>query len=293
MTELCCAEPYNVTLCWAVLCRAVLLNWLSVCARSETCGQLKVSLTAPGFEARPAHSHQPGNTTSYLDSASSPSAHSPAHSTRLRAAITTVPAPRKPGYKDASPVAHQAGPSKTPVALQADSCLEVPFDPLSRHSEGAKPVQDGAVWPHVAHNTCSPKTADVRAQTHDSTDELGVHEPVDGQASKLLLRTQMQQLSELSQLLSQGLTVRDSQMPDAGAEACKGKAEASTSPEDAEAMSSSTPLPEAEQALMSHHAKPETERGNVPVSPEGNIAAGKSLMHLFTKGLVGQSKCNQ
>ena len=132
-----------------------------------------MSVTAPGHSPQLVHAHNPGNTTCYLDSASS---HSPSSSSaqlgRLRADITSVAAPGRAALAQSE---GNNGSSRQSLEGFTGSQCDMP-----------KATATGGVGGSGGEGTPGPlQDADPRA----------------------VLRTQMQQLSELSQMLSQQLHV--------------------------------------------------------------------------------------
>ncbi|KAL0042381.1 hypothetical protein WJX77_010775 [Trebouxia sp. C0004] len=134
-------------------------GWYNIInARGNTCGQLKISVTAPGQGPQLVHAHNPGNTTCYLDSASSHLPSSPvARLGRLRADITSV-----------------AAPVRAALAL-SESIV-------------------GSSWQSLEGFTGAEGAE-------------GIPGPLQDVDPRAVLRTQMQQLNQLSQMMSQRLHV--------------------------------------------------------------------------------------
>ena len=161
--------------------------------RDKACGQLKVSASAPGHSSQLAHTHKPGNTISYLDSSTSLLPGSPvAQSGRLRADINTVAAPGRA----ASLTGRSEGKRGPTQSSTEDSASRQSDAPEAQAADGqivaTEGVVDGAEGAQVAAEDADPR---------------------------VVLRSQMQQLSELSHLLSQRLQVSHDQPSAAGSDA--------------------------------------------------------------------------
>lgn len=134
-----------------------------------------------------------------------------------------------------------------------------------------------------SQNSAEPEGSQRQAQTADSdssqnagshaalrsypcTDEPSVLLPLaqNGEDPKLQLRTQMQQLSELSCLLSQRMTADDSGTSDVAAEAALGRAGARRSPEPSDLQSSCVAPNEDDDSpdgvFAAQHAQRDPER---------------------------------
>lgn len=168
---------------------------VSGACRGEACGQLKVTMTAPGHDPNAAPACYPSNSSCYLDSASCPSvSSSSAQHRRLPADITSVAAPGRL----ALPAQHPEGR----VWNDADS------------SKG----NDGSV-------SQGPETTDGLSLELDSS-AGDAQECVGNADPRLALRSQMQQLSKLSQLMSNRLHMGEVQHPAAQELPHKGRASA-------------------------------------------------------------------
>ena len=200
----------------------------SVVCRGEACGQLKVSVTAPGqTPSGPVLMPQPANTTAYQDSASQSTAvtnqqvpvavlvTNSSADRRLRADITSVAAPVRPIHP-----------------LQSIPLSSVPALPqLSPATESATvetelPPHQAAIVDHVSLERqrviADPPQTHTHATTAVSSD---VRDP------RQQLKTQMQQLDELSQLMSQRLSLGDADQSKPREEALQRRADAVSSPQ--------------------------------------------------------------
>lgn len=206
-----------------------------LCDRGQTCGQLKVTIRAPGAEEPLVGRPQPSNTTSYLDSCSSAMPPSPSAGRRLRADISSIAAPKH--------AAHHGGPSMGTAAHQDNALMGTTAH--QDHPLMGSPVHQRArsVGQHRSNAELKPGRASQQTQaagkldsadtdSHSEawvdpcTDALGMPAPVHqtGGDPKLQLGTQMQQLRELSHLLSQRLALSDCLATNVGPEAAKGRA---------------------------------------------------------------------
>lgn len=151
--------------------------------RDKDCGQLKVSASAPGYSSQLAHTHKPGNTICYLDSSTSLLSGSPvAHSGRLKADINTVAAPGR-----AALLTGQSEGKNGPVRSSPQDTAGSPLDaPGAQAADGQMKATEGVV-------------------------NEGPQGPVEDADPRVVLRSQMQQLSELSHLLSERLHVSHDQ----------------------------------------------------------------------------------
>lgn len=159
--------------------------------RVNNCGQLKVTASVPGHSSQLAHTHKPGNTLCYLDSSTSLLPSSPAaHSGRLKADINTVAAPGR-----AASLAGQSEGKSGPVRSSPEDTAGSQPDALeAQAADGQMMATEGVVYE-------------------------GTQGPVEDADPRLVLRSQMQQLSELSHLLSQRLHVSHDQPAAAGSDA--------------------------------------------------------------------------
>ena len=136
---------------------------------------MKVSVTAPEQGPQPVHAHHPGNTTCYLHSASSHVPGSPAARLgRLRADITSVVAPGRAAF----------------CVAQSDGKV----GSVRQSLEGFTGSQCNMPEATAADGLRGPGAE-------------GTPGPLQDVDPRAVLRTQMQQLSELSQMLSQQLHV--------------------------------------------------------------------------------------
>ena len=167
---------------------------VSDACRGESCGQLKVTMTAPGHDPNAAPACY---SSCYLDSASCPSvSSSSAQHRRLPADITSVAAPGR-------------------LALTAQH----PEGRVRNNASSSK-GNDGSVsqGPETTH-------ADILSLELDSS-AGDAQECVGNADPRVALRSQMQQLSKLSQLMSERLHMGEVQHPAAQEMPHKGRASA-------------------------------------------------------------------
>lgn len=154
-----------------------------------------MSVTAPGQGPQPVHAHHPGNTTCYLDSASSHVPKSPAAGLgRLRADITSVAAPGRAAFCVAQSEGKVGSVRQSLEGSPGSQCNM----PEATAADGlGDPGADGL--------------GDPGADGLEDPGAEGTSGPLQDVDPRAVLRTQMQQLSELSQLLSQQLHVSHDQ----------------------------------------------------------------------------------
>ena len=267
--------------------QASLALCLSAC-RNQTCGQLKVTITALGTEGTPIHQPQPSNTTTYLDSTSSAVATSPSAGRRLRADITSVAAPRHATHHQGGTFVGTDAHQGTESMGLSQSSAEPEGDSYSQQAETADPDS-------------SPPTAggDTALRSNPHTDSPGVLLPLgrDNRDSKLQLRTQLEQLSELSHLMSQRMTSGESGRSDVAGEAVLGRGSARHGPEPANPDSSWVAGNEdgcSDGAVLAQRAQHEPEEslrvltmGEGPLLPAAKATAAAAVIepstgtHLF------------
>ena len=228
------------------------LTTTNISRRQHTCGQLKVTIIAPGAQGTNVARHQPSNTTNYLDSCSSTIAVSPSAGRRLRANISSIAAPNQ-------------------TAHQRDSRS------LGQSRSNAEPEQ-GRAGQQAKNAGTMLDSADTGSSADSFADAPGLLAPVDRDCGdpKLQLRTQMQQLSELSHLMSQSMTLRECINPDMGPEAAKGRADAVHSPVPANLGHSSAAVSEAGVGSPSHDVH--TAQRD-PGEPLGDPTVGEEAAH--------------
>ena len=234
--------------------------------RQQTCGQLKVTITAPGAQDTVVARPQPSNTTNYLDSCSSTTAMSSSAGRRLRADISSVAAP--------SHAAPQGDAFSGTAAHQRNSRS------LGQSCSNVEPEQ--ATAGEQAKNAgITPDSADT-GSNHDSyTEAPDTLAPADRDSGdpKLQLRTQIQQLSELSHLMSQRMTLSDGHNPDMGPEAARARADAVHCPETAKSSSSTVAVTEAGVTCPSHGVYTAQHAQHDRPEPLGNsICVGEALL---------------
>lgn len=157
---------------------------------------------------------------------------SPSAGRRLRADISSIAAPKH--------AAHQGGPSLGTAAHPDDPLMGT--TPHQDHPLMGSPEDHRArsVGQHRSSAEPEPSRASQQTQVAGKLDndskeksrvdlcsnELGMPAPVDKADAdpKLQLKSQMRQLSELSHLMSQRVTLSDCLMPDDGPEAARGRA---------------------------------------------------------------------
>jgi len=142
-----------------------------------------MSVTAAGQGPQLVHAHHPGNTSCYLDSASSHLPSSPvARLGRLRAYITSVAAPGRAAFQMAQSEGKVGSGRQDLEGFTGSQCnmLEA-----------------------TAANGLGRSVAE------------GIPAPLQDVDPRVVLRTQMQQLSELSQIMSQQLHVSHHESADA------------------------------------------------------------------------------
>ena len=215
--------------------------------RGETCGQLKVSVTAAGRSAGPTDKPFLSSLTPDLESSSSHTPNNPAANRRLRADVISVAAPGKS--------ANQAAPMLSTDPFQSGPLIAVaPYqeDKSLGHERGGNQSSQGRVSSQQAQTAESFSSADAgqeaEPQTHTYTEAPGMHAPLsawDAEDPRLQLRTQMQQLNELSHLMSHRLALDDHQASGSKAEAVKHRVDATSHPEGVAADASSQAAYEA------------------------------------------------
>ena len=169
---------------------------VSDACRGEACGQLKVTMTAPGHDPNAAPACYPSNSSCYLDSASCPSvSSSSAQHRRLPADITSVAAPGRL----ALPAQHPEGRVRNNAILSTGNDGSI--------SQGPEAYADGL-------------SLELDSSAGDVQERVGNADP------RLALSSQMQQLSKLSQLMSERLHMGEVQHPAAQEMPHKGRASA-------------------------------------------------------------------
>ena len=239
--------------------------------RQQTCGQLKVTITSPGAQGTAVGRPQPSNTTNYLDSCSSTTAVSPSAGRRLRADISSVAAPKHAAHQgDAfmGTAAYHSDPLMGTAAYQRDRSL-------GQSGSSAEPEQGRAAQQAQSAGTkCDSADAGSNAETQAdlNTDAPGMPAPVDKDSGdpKLQLRTQTQQLSELSHLMSQHMTLTDCHNPDMGPEAARDRADAVHSPKAANINPSSVAVIEAGATCASQGVHTAQRAQHDPEEPHGD-----------------------
>lgn len=225
----------------------------AVSGRQQTCGQLKVTITAPGAQGTIVAKPQPSNTTNHLDSCSSTTAMSPSVGKRLRADISSIAAPNQAAnHSDAfmGTTVHQGDASMGTTAHQRDSRS------LGQSRSHIEPEQGRAGW-QARNPGTTLDSVDTGSNADSYADAPGLLAPVDRDSGdpKLQLRTQMQQLSELSHLMSQRMSLSDSGChdPDMRPEAARDRADAVHSPVPANLGQGSIAVSEAGVTCPLHH----------------------------------------
>ena len=207
----------------------------SLCDRGQICGQLKITIRAPVAEHTLVGRRQPSNTTSYMDSCSSTMAPSHSAGRRLRADISSIAAPKHAAHQGGPSMgtaAHQDIPQMGTTPHQDPPLMGSPVGHRTRsegqHRSSAEPELGGASQQtQVAGKLDSADNAsNSEAWVDACTDALSMPAPFNKANGdpKLQLRTQVQQLSELSHLMSQRLILSDCLAPDDGPEAARGRA---------------------------------------------------------------------
>lgn len=191
-----------------------------------------MSVTAAGRTASPTVRPFPGNLPQ-LECSSSRTPNSPAATIRHRADITSVAAPGK-SANQACPTtgtgSFQAGPSRGVAAHQE-------YNPSGQQWKGHQASKGRVSSPQGQTADPLPSADAVQVadlQTNIYTDTPGRHSSLIGRNEedpRLQLSTQMQQLNELSHLMSQRLTLDDGQASNYEAAAAQQRPGATSNPE--------------------------------------------------------------
>ena len=223
----------------------------NVSGRQHTCGQLKVTITSPSAMGAVIARPQPSNTTNYLDSCSSTTAMSPSAGRRVRADISSVAAPKHAahqGYVLVGTAAHQGDFFVGTDAPQGDVLVgtaahqgDVLVGTAAHQREsrsldqrrGNVEPEEGRACQQARNAGMLFELADTGSNAVSYTDAPGRLAPVDQDTGdpSLQLRTQIQQLSDLSNRMSQRMTLSDCHNPDMEQEAARDRAGAVHGPE--------------------------------------------------------------